>query len=159
AAGLRLAISAAEVSKVSSSENIPNSRQRRAINWVYWEPKSRITTPFCIMAETLRKSPVRVQRRRTFHPRHFRWHKGRMPTPCQPQNTAWFYLEGISVKFLLTAGLILSASLAYAENESWIGEIEPYIKTLSRPVDVYTWDLRAKLPSREGEALLPNDPR
>ena len=61
AAGLRFLISSAGVSNSMSSEKSPSSRQRRAINWVYWDPKSKMTTPPSIMmAETIGKSASSV---------------------------------------------------------------------------------------------------
>ena len=46
AAGARFKISSRDVSGGRISECTFCSRTRRAINWVYWDPKSKMTTPF-----------------------------------------------------------------------------------------------------------------
>lgn len=55
--------------------------------------------------------------------------------------------------------LSISAATAHAENEAWVEQAKAFVKTLSRPVDVYTYDKRASLGIGEREAVLPKDPR
>src|SRR5258708_6822801 len=72
AAGLRFEISESGVSNVINSENMPNSRHRRAISWVYWDPKSRMTTPFSII-EFASLQPIVRRFFRNTHIMHMRF--------------------------------------------------------------------------------------
>lgn len=50
---------------------------------------------------------------------------------------------------------------AEAQNSSqaWMQEIEANIKTLTRPIDIYTWEPRSSFGSKQGEVVLPGDQR
>lgn len=54
-------------------------------------------------------------------------------------------------------GLMVVSASSNAQN--WVAEVGAYVKTLSRPVDIYTWEPRASFGSKPGELVLPQDPR
>lgn len=55
--------------------------------------------------------------------------------------------------------LMCFALSATAQAEDWVTEAEAYVKTLSRPIDIYTWEPRATFGSEPGEIVQPQDPR
>lgn len=61
--------------------------------------------------------------------------------------------------FIMMATLGLTV-LSYASNaQVWVNEAENYVKTLSRPVDIYTWEPRSSFNAKAGEIVQPNDSR
>lgn len=71
--------------------------------------------------------------------------------------------EEPKMNFLLLPLLILSffpaASMAESRGQSWESEIQNHIRTLSRAMDIYTWDTRNRMGSQPRELVLPNDTR
>ena len=62
------------------------------------------------------------------------------------------------ISYFSLAGLVAFSAFASAQT-SWQVEAEKYIKTLQRPVDIYTWEPRASWSSKPGEIVQSNDPR
>ena len=61
--------------------------------------------------------------------------------------------------FSLVVAFGLSA-VSFASNaQGWMSEAEAYIKTLSRPIDIYTWEPRASFNSKPGEIVQAQDSR
>ncbi len=61
------------------------------------------------------------------------------------------------ISFAMIFGLSLYSSVSSAQ--AWISEAEAYIKTLSRPIDIYTWEPRASFGSKPGEVVQAQDQR
>lgn len=59
--------------------------------------------------------------------------------------------------FLMVFGFMVVSSVSNAQ--AWVSDAETYIKTLTRPVDIYTWEPRASFGSKPGEIVQPNDSR
>lgn len=60
---------------------------------------------------------------------------------------------------LVTFAQFSISAFAQTQAAGWAAYAEAYVKTLSRPIDIYTWEPRASFQSVPGEIVQPQDPR